>query len=180
VKHVKSHTMDTDQLRILLTYAEQALNDSTQQSIAFGVLKAVIQRKLELEELPNVMLRLSHLAIHSEAGPVRAQCKQVVLQYLIDYPLKKKILPYLESCLAQLEYEKEMGRLSAIEFLISVFKEFPKNLLSQQSKLFFVTMSPRLVNETSTSCVKAVAAGLRILIQRLNTKTNNVLFEVND
>ena len=172
--------IDTDQLRILLTYAEQALNDPTQQSIAFGVLKAVIKRKLTLKELPDIMLPVPRLAITSEAGPVRAQCKQVVLQYMIDYPLGNKIQRYLEFFLAQLEYEKEIGRLSAIEFLISVFKEFPKNLLSQQSTLFLVTMSPRLTNETSTSCLKALAAGLRILIQRLNTKTNNVLFEVND
>jgi len=148
VKHATSHMIDTEQLRILLTYADQALNDPTQQSIAFGVLKAVIKRKLTLEELPDIMLRVSQLAITSEAGPVRAQCKQVVL---IDYPLGKKIQRYLEFFLAQLEYEKETGRLSAIGFITSVFKEFPKNLLSQQSPLFLVTMSPRLVNETSTS-----------------------------
>ena len=68
---------------------EQALNDSTQQSIAFGVLKAVIKRKLTLEELPHVMLRVSHLAITSEARPVQAQCRQVVLKYMMNYPLAK-------------------------------------------------------------------------------------------
>ena len=46
-------SIDTEQIRVLLTYAEQVLNDATQQSIAFGVLKAVIKRKLMLEELPT-------------------------------------------------------------------------------------------------------------------------------
>ena len=82
--------IDTEQLRDLLTYAEQALTDSTQQSIAFGVLKAVIKHKLTLEELPHVMLRVSHLAITSEAGPVRAQCERVVLKHMMDYPLGNK------------------------------------------------------------------------------------------
>ena len=180
VKHVTSHMIDTDQLRILLTYADQALNDPTQQSIAFGVVKAVIERKLTLEELPNTIFLVSQLAITSEARPVRAQCKQVVLKYMIDYPLKKEIQRFLERFLAQLEYEKKSGRLSAIQFLTSVFEEFPKNLLSQRSQFFLVTMSPRLVNDTSTSCKKAVAKGLVILIKRLNTKTSNELFKVND
>jgi hypothetical protein len=45
--------IDTEQFRILLTYAEQVLANSTQQSITFGVLKAVIKCKLTLEELPT-------------------------------------------------------------------------------------------------------------------------------
>jgi hypothetical protein len=43
----------------------QALNDSTQQSIAFGVLKAAMKRQLTLKELPDIMLRVSQLAITS-------------------------------------------------------------------------------------------------------------------
>lgn len=97
---------------------------------------------------------------------------------MIDYPLGKKVLRYLEFFLGQLDYETETGRLSAIEFLVSVFNAFPKNLLSQQCSLFLITMSPHLINETSTSCVKAIAAALRTLIQQLNTPTATNLFDV--
>lgn len=86
---------------------------------------------------------------------------------------------YLEFYLKQLDYEEETGRLSAIEFLVSVFNSFPKNFLSQQSSLFLVTLSPYLINETSSACVKAVAAAIRVLIERLNTNTATTLFEVN-
>ena len=103
---------------------------------------------------------------------------QVVLQYMVDYPLGKKVMRYLQFFLSQLDYETEMGRLSAIEFLVSVFNTFPKNLLSQQCSLFLVTMSPHLINESSTSCVKAIAAAIRVLIQQLNTPTATNLFDV--
>lgn len=103
---------------------------------------------------------------------------QVVLQYMVDYPLGKKLLRYVQFFLKQLDYDKESGRLSAIEFLVSLFNTFPKNFLSQQSTLFLVTMSPYLINETSASCVKAMAAAIRILIERLNTPTATTLFEV--
>lgn len=97
---------------------------------------------------------------------------------MIDYPLGKKIMRLMEFFLKQLDYEKEYGRLSAIEFLVSVFNSFPKNFLSQQSTFFLLTMSPYLINDSSTSCVKAIAAALRILVTRLNTTTATTLFEV--
>lgn len=102
-----------------------------------------------------------------------------MLQYLIEYPLGKKVMRYLEFFLGQLDFEKEAGRLSAIEFLVSVFQSFPKNTLSQQCSLFLVTMSPHLINDTSSSCVKALAAALRTLIQQLNTPVASNLFDVN-
>ena len=49
------------------------------------------------------------LATTSEAGLVRAQCKRVVLKYMINYPLKNEIQRHLEFFLAQLEYENEIG-----------------------------------------------------------------------
>ncbi|KZS08061.1 Small subunit processome component 20 [Daphnia magna] len=178
VRHVTNHAIDTEQLRVLLVYSEQALFDPKQQSIAFGVLKAIVKRKLTLEELPGVMMRVAELSIKAEAVPVRVQSRKVVLQYMVDYPLGKKLLRYVQFFLKQLDYDKESGRLSAIEFLVSLFNTFPKNFLSQQSTLFLVTMSPYLINETSASCVKAMAAAIRILIERLNTPTATTLFEM--
>lgn len=77
VRHVASHMINEEQLRVLLTYVEQALSDPKQQSIAFGLLKAVLKRKLTLQELPDVMMRVSELAIKSEAVPVRVQSRKV-------------------------------------------------------------------------------------------------------
>lgn len=74
-----SHSIDTDQLRVLLTYAEQALFDPKQQAIAFGVLKAILRRKMTLEELPNVMLRVAQLSVKSDVVPVRVQSRKVIV-----------------------------------------------------------------------------------------------------
>lgn len=78
VRYVTSHTIDTDQLRILLTYSEQALFDPKQQAIAFGVLKAILRKKMTLEELPDVMLRVAELSVKAEGVPVRAQSRKVI------------------------------------------------------------------------------------------------------
>ena len=64
-------------------YSEQALFDPKQQSIAFGVLKAIVKRKMTLEELPDVMLRVAELSVKAEAVPVRVQSRKVSAQILI-------------------------------------------------------------------------------------------------
>lgn len=99
---------------------------------------------------------------------------------MVDYPLGKRITRFVRFFVKHLDYEKEVGRLSATEFLISVFNTFPKNYLSQESTYFLVTMSPYLINESSTSCVKAISAALRTLLGRLNTPTATTMFKVCD
>lgn len=74
--------MDEDQLRILLTHAEQALFDPTQQSIAFGLLRTILKKKMTLQELPQVMMRVAELSIKSEAIPVRSQSRKVIIRQL--------------------------------------------------------------------------------------------------
>ena len=64
-------------------YSEQALFDPKQQSIAFGVLKAIVKRKMTLEELPDVMLRVAELSVKAEAVPVRVQSRKVSAQIFI-------------------------------------------------------------------------------------------------
>lgn len=90
-----NHAIDTEQLRVLLVYSEQALFDPKQQSIAFGVLKAIVKRKLTLEELPGVMMRVAELSIKAEAVPVRVQSRKVsyyVIVALLNGPRIQAIM----------------------------------------------------------------------------------------
>ena len=51
-------------------------------------------------------------------------CLQVVMQYLKDYPLGKKIKKHFEFYAQQLSYELEDGRMSALKVLRSIFSSF--------------------------------------------------------
>ena len=104
-----------------------------------------------------------------------------MLKYLINYGLgDAKINKILDFYLDQLEYEKDAGRESAVKFIISVCIAFPLNFLSKEifRKKFMSTMGARLVNETSTTCVKAVAAAVRKLVERYSPKTSTSVFKV--
>lgn len=79
-----------------------------------------------MPEIHDVLLKVRQLAITSETPSVRAQCRQVDLQYLLDYPLGKKIKTPLEFYVSQLSYQTESGRRSALDMLMSMFNTFPE------------------------------------------------------
>ncbi|KAK2714978.1 hypothetical protein QYM36_009836 [Artemia franciscana] len=180
IRDVSSMKLEEDQLRVLLTYAEQSMSDldSNAQTTGFAVLKAVLGRKLDFPELPDIMNRVSTLAVTSEMVHVRSQCRQLVLQYLADYPLGKVVIRKIQFFLGQLEYTREEGRMSALEFLCSVFSTFPRSLINTNAPLFFLALSALLVNETSKNCTQLVVSALKKLLTVLDDNVKNELFQI--
>ncbi|PSN56059.1 hypothetical protein C0J52_11812, partial [Blattella germanica] len=128
VRDVKYYTITEDQLKALLLYAEQDMHDYNRQATAFILLKAVLSRKLVAPEMPAVMTKVANLSIVSEYPHVRLQARQVFHQFLMDYPLGKKL-------------EKH----------IAFYR-----LLTEQSGMLYITLGARLVNDDSPDCRKMV------------------------
>jgi U3 small nucleolar RNA-associated protein 20 len=60
--------------------------------MALSLLKAIVSRKLLVPELYDMMNRVAQLMVTSYVVPVRQLCSQILLQFLLDYPLGKKRL----------------------------------------------------------------------------------------
>lgn len=125
VRDVKHYELTSDQLKALLLYTEQDLHESDRQATAFGLLKAIIYRKLMVPEMDSVMEKVADLSVTSELENVRKSARSVFYSYLMDYPLGKKLNEHITFYVAQLEYERQPGRLSTIEMLYSIVSGFP-------------------------------------------------------
>lgn len=125
VRDVKYYIVDTDQLKVLLLYVEQDLHDHDRQATAFNLLRAILSRKLITSELFDIMTKITELSITSELLHVRLQSRIVSHQFLMDYPLGKKLDKYISFYLAQLKYEAQTGRESAIEMIQTLINSFP-------------------------------------------------------
>nr|CAD7588809.1 unnamed protein product [Timema genevievae] len=178
VRDVKSHNISEDQLKTLLLYAEQDIHDHSRQATAFSLLKAILSRKLVVPEMGEVMNKVAVLSVTSELGHVRMQARQVFHQFLMDYPLGKKLTKHLGFHMSQLNYEMKPGRESVLEMIHTIITTFPLPVLDEQSELFFMMLGARLVNDEAPECRKMVAQTLKALLGRLPNNTRDQLFDI--
>ena len=125
VRDVKHYVINTDQLKALIMYAEQDMHNTDKQATAFGLLKAIIARKMILPEMHLVMEKVAILSITSELEHVRLQSRSVFYSYLMKYPLGKHLNKHIAFYLTQVSYEMQPGRLSALEMIHNIVTGFP-------------------------------------------------------
>lgn len=170
--------LSKQQLHVLLTYVERDVYDHSRQSVAFALLKAILHRKVDADELHGLMDKVATMSIEHEQAHIRSQCRESYLQYVLDYPMKRRMKKAVGFFTAQLEYSTEAGRLSALEMLDAYSNKFPQQTLSHYAPSLFVPMAARLVNDQSPNVQRVAAAGIRSLLSKLDEPSRDSLLSV--
>lgn len=162
-------------LRILISLLKSAVLDSAQQTPTFAVLRALVAHKVMVPEIYDVMDRLVELTVQSLNSNVRQTCGQILVDFLITYPLgEKKLVGYLRQMVKNLEYEYDDGRTAAVELLGLFIRRVPVAVVDGNAQIFFLPMVLRLVNEPSPDVRKLLAEK----IQGLLTVVSPTVFQV--
>lgn len=119
------YEVNENQLKALLLYVEQDLNSMEKDNLAFVLLRSILDKKLTVPELHEIMRKVATMSITSEIDEKRATIRPVVLTYLMEYPLAKKLDGLVKFFIAQLNYEEISGRESAILMMTLMIRNFP-------------------------------------------------------
>lgn len=176
VREINYYNVKPEQLQVLVMYCEEDICDYTRQSSAFTLIKAILYRKLKSPEITEMMNLIKTMAITSEVAHIRKQCREVVLRYLLDYPVGMEGQNYVQFFVKHLDFSIEEGRLSAIEILTAIIRTFPPELVADQAVFFYLPLSASLINDKSAACRKNIASAIKMLIEKLDSKMRQELF----
>ena len=91
--------------------------------------------------------------------------------FLLSYPLSvKRRSQHLHQIVANIKYQYESGRISALELMSDVLRKFPINLLEEHSQLCFLPLVVQLVNDDSKKCKELISSTIGIIIKRVSTE----------
>ena len=160
------------QLKILLAYAAEDLYVSERQVQSFTLIKSIMIRGLQCEELVEVIDKVRSIAIQSQIKFMQQQARMIYIYFLKNYPMfPEEIDNHIEFILTQLSYEYEGGRMSALQLVSTVVTTFPEELLDRNAAVLFVPVAAVIVNDDSATCRESAAAVIRFLLPRLKQKT---------
>ncbi|KAG5868691.1 hypothetical protein JTB14_031637 [Gonioctena quinquepunctata] len=178
VRDAKCHTIDTNQIKILLLYVEQDIHDHDRQATAFNLLKAILARKIIIPELNDIMEKVAELSIVSELDYIRSQARVIFHQFLMEYPLGNTLEKHLGFYLSQMSYELKYGRESSLEMIHTLITTFPLDVLKNHSGTLLVTLGARLVNDEEPECRKKVAECILQMLNRSPKADIDALFDI--
>ncbi|KAL6072065.1 U3 snoRNP protein [Balamuthia mandrillaris] len=164
IRHCDNHTITEAQLRALLVFANNDLDELENHARTFNLLKVILSRKLVVSEIYDLMIRLSELMLQSQAPAIRQQCSFLFLQFLLHYPLgKDRLKQHLSFLVKNLSFVHETGRLAALDMLRQICLKFPQAILDDYSEFFMLPLVMRLINDDSQSCRQAAGQVLKAL-----------------
>ncbi|VDO68329.1 unnamed protein product [Heligmosomoides polygyrus] len=169
-------------ISLLLSYVEIDILDSNRQATAFALVKAFVRKKVVHPQIMDVMKKLRELAITSTFPHIRTQCReacvcfQVLVDFIGNHPSSDDPQTHIEWFIAQLDYELEDGRLSAVDMLNSLFSKLQPAVLNGSCFFNVSKMETSWFNEESVKCRRFISAAVNKLLSTVSESARSDVF----
>ncbi|CAK4443168.1 unnamed protein product [Aphanomyces euteiches] len=171
IRERSEYQLDESQLRGLLSFLRHDIEEIDHQNATFGLLKAVLARRLVVAEVYDLMIRVGEMMVQSQVANVRTNCASMYLQFLLDYPLGDKRLNFhVRFVVNNLTFVFESGRLASMECLHALIKKLPSDMVDTRAAFFLLPLVLQLVNDDAAACRQLAANVIADLIKRVSAK----------
>jgi U3 small nucleolar RNA-associated protein 20 len=125
--------LTNDELCALLIVVHGDLANYARESATFALLRAIIVRRLVAPEVYDIIDDVSKMFVRSHKASSRRQCSNVLLQFLLRYPLgAERLQQHLDHFVKNLGYAYPDGRLAVLDMLHAIVMKFPRDELNKQ------------------------------------------------
>jgi U3 small nucleolar RNA-associated protein 20 len=165
-------------LKLVLEIMEPDLEEPDRQAAVFALLRSIIQRKLVVPEIYDMLDKVANIVVTNQSSEVQETCRGILLQFLLDYPQGKGRLRKQMTFLASnLSYVFESGRMSVMTLVDAIFRKFEPSLLAEYADLFFMALVMVLANDESAKCREKAAALIKTLYQSMEAERRRETME---
>lgn len=177
IRDCSSSRIGEKDLVFLIELLAPDLEEPTRQAAIFSLLRAIVSRRMVIVEIYDLMDKVAEIMVTNQARQVQEMCRNVLLQFLLDYPQGQgRLRKQMTFLTKNLSYPFESGRLSVMELLAAIFAKFDNALLHQYAEMFFVALVMVMANDDSSKCKEMAASLIRLLFDQLDIdKRKNIV-----
>ena len=160
-------------LRLLIQLLTSSVMEvtSSYQNAAFKLIKALVESRIVLPEMYDLMEKLIDLIVLSHQRGVREAASTTVNLFLLHYPLgHARFQTHLKKLLINCSYEFEEGRENALVALSNLMRLLPLPLLEENAQIVFIPMALRAISDPSETCRERAAEVMRHIGHRVNVE----------
>jgi len=147
------------------------LDEPDRQGVTFGFVKAIMNRKIVVPEVYEVMDKVAAMMITNQTRSARDIARNSYFNFLMEYPqAKNRFKKQLEFLLKNLRYDYVEGRQSIMEALNLVFTKVGDNVLQEHIGMMFVPLVHSMANDDSADCRTMAGALIKKLFERAESR----------
>ncbi|XP_065862754.1 uncharacterized protein [Euphorbia lathyris] len=163
-------TLSSEQLHMLIQFPVFVDLERNPSFIALSLLKAIVNRKLVVPEIYDIMIRISELMVTSQVEPIRKKCSKILLQFLLNYDLSATyVQQQLDFLLQNLSYEHSTGREAVLEMLHAIIIKSSQSSLDKHAHVLFIRLVHCLVNDSDSKVRSMTGTVIKLLIERVSS-----------
>ncbi|KAF2687676.1 HEAT repeat protein-like protein [Lentithecium fluviatile CBS 122367] len=146
------------------------IDEPDRQGVTFGFLKAVMNRKIIMPEVYEVMDKVAAMMVTNQTRSMRDVARSSYFHFLMEYPqAKNRFKKQLEFLLKNLRYDHVEGRQSVMEALNLVLTKVGDNILQDELGLMFLPLIHSMANDDSSDCRTMVGALVKKVFERADS-----------
>ncbi|KCV71977.1 hypothetical protein H696_01385 [Fonticula alba] len=173
VRHRPKAIVDPGKLERVIAVVSPELEsaDPRVHGAAFPFFRALLARRVVSPGMEATVDQLSRLLVVSPEQSVRSASRQLLLRFVLDYPLPAgRLAGLLHWLVEQLAYEFELGRLSVIQLHMDFMRFLPAATVQANALLWLLPLVFAHVGDQATQCRALAGAVIGALVARLEPR----------
>ncbi|KAL8356670.1 hypothetical protein RB601_001802 [Gaeumannomyces tritici] len=152
---------------MLLGRVKDDLTEPLHRHITFSFLRSVLDRKIETAVVYDTLDHVGSVMITNDDKDTRDLARGAFFQFLREYPQKKaRWEKQLKFIVANLQYDREGGRLSVMEVLHLLLMKSADDFVQEVCTTCFIPLVFVLANDDSEKCRLAAAELVKEVLRR--------------